>query len=214
MGVKALLAVGAAVCLVASGGLFVEAWRSTTADRHLVPAAITRIPLAPPVTSPPMTILSTDPSSTVPLTVSRPVTVTVPAVGLSAGIVPVGLDGNGQIDVPAPSLAGWYQPGPAPGAVGPAVLVGHVDTRSGAAVFYRLTAARPGDEIDVGRADGSQSHFVISAVTTVKKAAFPADAVFARTSGAAIRLITCTGPFNPRSHHYVDSLIVWGTATA
>jgi sortase (surface protein transpeptidase) len=142
------------------------------------------------------------------------VTVTVPAVGLSARVVPIGLDGKGQIEMPAPSVAGWYRVGPAPGAIGPAVLVGHVDSRSGAAVFYRLTAVRAGDEIDVARADGSQSHFAVSAVTAVKKTAFPSDAVFAPTPGAAIRLITCTGAFNPRSHHYVDSLIVWATATA
>jgi hypothetical protein len=81
-------------------------------------------------------------------------------------------------------------------------------------VFYRLTAARAGDEIDVVRADGSRSRFVISEVTVVNKAAFPSDAVFAPTPDAAIRLITCTGVFNPRSHHYIDSLIVWGAATA
>ena len=133
--------------------MFVQAWRSTAADRHLVPAAVTRIPLPPPPVTAPS--VSSDPTPTMPLTVSRPVTVR--AVGLSAAVVPVGLDGNGQIDVPDPSLAGWYQPGPAPGAIGPAVLVGHVDTRSGGAVFYKLTAARPGDEIDVVRADGSQS---------------------------------------------------------
>jgi sortase (surface protein transpeptidase) len=98
--------------------------------------------------------------------------------------------------------------------MGPAVLVGHVDSRSGAAVFYRLTAVRAGDEIDVVRADGSRSRFVISGVTVVEKAVFPSDAVFAATPDAAIRLITCTGAFNPRSHHYVDSLIVWGAATA
>jgi sortase (surface protein transpeptidase) len=133
---------------------------------------------------------------------------------LSAAVVPIGVDGKGQLQVPGPSVAGWYGLGPAPGAMGPAVLVGHVDTRSGAGVFYRLTAARAGDEIDVVRADGSRSRFVISGVTVVEKAAFPSDAVFAATRDAAIRLITCTGAFNPRSHHYVDSLIVWGAAAA
>jgi sortase (surface protein transpeptidase) len=134
----------------------------------------------------------------------------VPAVGLSARVVPVGLSGQGQLEVPAPTVAGWYRLGPAPGAVGAAVIVGHVDTYTGPAIFYRLTAVRPGDDVVVVRADGSESRFVISGVTVVRKAAFPSKAVFGPTEGAAIRLITCTGPFNPNSRHYLDSLIAWG----
>lgn len=112
--------------------------------------------------------------------------------------------------MPTPSLAGWYSLGPAPGALGPAVLVGHVDTYKGPAVFYRLTGVRPGDRVQVARADGSRSSFIITKVTVVGKTAFPAKAVFGPTANAAIRLITCTGPFNPASRHYVDSLIAWG----
>jgi sortase (surface protein transpeptidase) len=138
--------------------------------------------------------------------------VKIPAVGLSAKIVPIGLNALGQIEMPAPTLAGWYRLGPAPGAVGPAVIVGHVDTHTGPAVFYRLTGVRAGEMVDVVRADGSHSRFVISGVTEVKKAVFPSAAVFGPTSGATIRLITCTGPFDPTSRHYLDSLIVWGAA--
>ncbi len=138
--------------------------------------------------------------------------VAIPAVGLSAQVVPIGVNAVGQIEMPAPVVAGWYRLGPAPGAVGPAVIVGHVDTYQGAAVFYRLTGVRTGEQIDVLRADGSQARFVISRVTEVKKTAFPSTAVFGPTSGPTIRLITCTGPFNPTSRHYVDSLIVWGVA--
>jgi hypothetical protein len=93
------------------------------------------------------------------------------------------------------------------------VIVGHVDNYKGPAIFYRLTAVRAGDEVVVVRADGTRSRFVISAVTVVRKAAFPSTAVFAPTSTASIRLITCTGTFDPRSRHYVDSLIAWGVAT-
>ena len=138
----------------------------------------------------------------------------VPAVGLWAPVVPVGLTAEGRMEVPAPSLAGWYRPGPAPGAIGPAVLVGHVDSRAGPAVFYRLTGVRAGEDIEVIHADRSRSHFRVIAVTVINKAAFPSQAVFGPTPKATIRLITCTGPFDPSSRHYVDSLIVWGAATA
>jgi sortase (surface protein transpeptidase) len=110
-------------------------------------------------------------------------------------------------------MAGWYRLGSAPGAIGPAVIVGHVDTYKGPAVFYRLTAVRPGDQVLVVRADRSRARFVITRVTTVNKAAFPTTAVFAPTPAASIRLITCTGTFNLHSRHYVDSLIAWGVAT-
>jgi Sortase domain len=200
MGVKTLAAV-AVVCLVVAGGCFVEASRSA-GQRHLVPfRAADPTTTTPPTSTPPM-----------PAPVAPPVSVAIPAVGLSARVVPIGLNAVGQIEMPAPVVAGWYRLGPAPGAVGPAVIVGHVDTYQGAAVFYRLTGVRTGEEIDVLRADGSHARFVISGVTEVKKTAFPSTAVFGRTSRATIRLVTCTGPFNPTSRHYVDSLIIWGVA--
>jgi sortase (surface protein transpeptidase) len=135
-------------------------------------------------------------------------------VGIDATVVPVGLDQAGRMEIPPPSLAGWYRLGPAPGAVGPAVLVGHVDSRTGPAVFFRLRGVRVGDEVTVKREDGSSSRFVVTGVTVVNKAAFPSRAVFGPTGQAGIRLVTCTGPFDPSSGHYVDALIVWGTATA
>jgi hypothetical protein len=204
MGVKTLAAL-AAVCLVVAGACFAEASRSA-GQRHLVPFRAAYTPVDPTTTTPPTT------APPIPAPVAPPVAVTIPAVGLSARVVPIGLNAAGQIEMPAPALAGWYRRGPAPGAVGPAVIVGHVDTYQGAAVFYRLTGVRTGEDIDVLRADGSHARFVISGVTEVKKTAFPSTAVFGPTSGATIRLITCTGPFNPTSRHYVDSLIVWGVA--
>jgi hypothetical protein len=204
MGVKTLAAL-AAVCLVVAGACFAEASRSA-GQRHLVPFRAAYTPVDPTTTTPPTT------APPIPAPVAPPVAVTIPAVGLSARVVPIGLNAAGQIEMPAPVLAGWYRLGPAPGAVGPAVIVGHVDTYQGAAVFYRLTGVRTGEDIDVLRADGSHARFVISGVTEVKKTAFPSTAVFGPTSGATIRLITCTGPFNPTSRHYVDSLIVWGVA--
>jgi hypothetical protein len=204
--VKAFAAV-AAVCLVAAGASFFESYRAEAGQRHLVPARTS--PVA--VTTPPATTLATSP---LPVAVARPVQVDIPAVGLSAPVVPVGLNVAGQMVMPNPSVAGWYRLGPAPGAVGPAVIVGHVDTYKGAAVFYQLTAVRVGEEIVVVRADGGRSRFVITAVTVVRKAVFPTQDVFAPTPTASIRLITCTGTFDLRSRHYVDSLIVWGVAAS
>jgi hypothetical protein len=137
----------------------------------------------------------------------------VPAVGLSAVVVPVALTPDAAIAVPPPAVAGWYRLGPAPGAVGPAVLVGHVDSLAGPAVFYRLTAVHVGDLVVVVHADGARTSFSIFSVTQVPKSQFPTAAVFAPTNQAALRIITCTGEFDKASGQYRDSLIVWATAT-
>ena len=139
--------------------------------------------------------------------------VAIPAIGLSASVVPVGLDGTGHMQMPEPSVAGWYRPGTAPGVRGPAVLVGHVDSDHGPAVFYRLSGVRLGEKVQVVRADGSTSTYTIGKITVVSKTDFPSQAVFARTRRATIRLITCTGPFDTDTSGYGDSLIVWGHAT-
>jgi sortase (surface protein transpeptidase) len=142
---------------------------------------------------------------------SPPVRLVIPTIGLSTRLAPVGLTNKGHMQMPDPSVAGWYRLGP-PGVQGPTVLVGHVDSRHGPAVFYRLSGARPGETVRLVRADGSQARFIISKVTVVSKARFPSRAVFDPTARATIRLITCTGRFNPDTG-YADSLIVWGHAT-
>ena len=211
-GVLRALAIAA---ILVGASCFGAAWRSSARGRHLPnaarvdrpPAGSRMAPARPSTTSP--SILVPTPAVT---SVAPPVRVEVAAVGLSAAIVPVGLTAAGDMEVPAPSLAGWYQLGPAPGAIGPAVLVGHVDSRAGPAVFYRLTALHAGDIVVVVRADGSHTRFVISAVTVIGKAAFPLAAVFAPTAHPELRLVTCTGPFNPKSGHDTDSLLAWGSA--
>jgi hypothetical protein len=210
-GVKALAGLTVA-CLVAGGASFAEAYRATAGQRHLVPAPVVPVAVPPTTTPPTTTPPTTAPRLSLPIKVAPPVQVDIPAVGLAAPVVAVGLDTSRQLDIPAPSLAGWYRLGPAPGAIGPAVIVGHVDTYTGPGVFYRLTAVRTGDEVDIVHAGGARSRFVITAVTVVTKAAFPSAAVFAPTSGPTLRLITCTGAFNPTSRHYVDSLIAWARA--
>jgi sortase (surface protein transpeptidase) len=195
------------LCLVAAAGSFTMAWRSTDPQRHLIafhPVHESTAPARSPTRTHP----------TAPWSAAAPVSVAIPAIGLSARVVPVGLDLTGQLEIPGPSLAGWYQLGPAPGAQGAAVIVGHVDNYLGPAVFYRLTGIRPGDQVHIVRADGTRATFVISKVTTLKKTAFPTKEVFAPTTTATIRLITCTGPFNTSVRSYVDSLIAWGYATA
>ena len=94
----------------------------------------------------------------------RPVSIAIAAVGVDARVVPVGLRADGTMEVPAVDLAGWYEPGPRPGEAGPAVIVGHVDSRRGPAVFYRLGELRPGDRIVVGLQGGGARPFLVERV--------------------------------------------------
>jgi len=211
MQIKQSLGALTAACLVAALGCFAMAGRP--ADHfHLVP-------FADPASAG-LSDLSTSPRRGPPHRLARaarispPVRVAIPAIGLSAPVVPVGLDSAGRMKVPHPSVAGWYRPGTAAGVPRPAVLVGHVDGYHGPAVFYRLSGVRLGEKVLVVRADGSTSIFTIGRITVVSKTDFPSRAVFARRGPATIRLITCGGPFDTDTGSYADSLIVWGHATS
>lgn len=139
-----------------------------------------------------------------------PVRVRAPAVGIDAVLTRTGLDAVGGLAVPAdPSLAGWYEGGPAPGAPGPAVLAGHVDWAGRPAVFQGLHRLVPGDEVAVDRADGSTVRFAVDRVVQVGKDAFPTRGVYGPVPGAELRLITCGGAFDPVAGSYADNVVVF-----
>ncbi|WBB76429.1 class F sortase [Micromonospora sp. WMMD1128] len=146
---------------------------------------------------------------------STPARVVIPRIGVDAEIVPVATD-DGALEVPPlerPEVAGWYRPGPAPGQAGNAVLVGHVDTQRGPAVFFDLGRLRPGDTVRVVRADGRTAAFTVDGVGTYPKDRFPTERVYGGGAAARLRLITCGGRFNPRTGSYPDNIVVFATAT-
>jgi sortase (surface protein transpeptidase) len=123
---------------------------------------------------------------------------------------PLGLQGDGSLEVPTDfGRTGWYTGRPAPGEVGPAVIVGHVDSRRGPAVFYRLRQLRPGAEVVVHRGDGSRVTFVVQRSARHAKDSFPTAEVYGPTTERALRLVTCGGTFDRASLHYRDNVIVF-----
>jgi len=150
-----------------------------------------------------------------PLNPASPGRLQIPALGVSTTVVGLGLNADGSLQVPGNfSQAGWYRASPTPGALGPAVVVGHVDSAaSGPAVFYRLADLRPGDGITIQRADGSTAVFTVTGVREYPKDHFPTGLVYANTSDAALRLITCGGGFDAASGHYRDNIVVFATLT-
>jgi sortase (surface protein transpeptidase) len=141
--------------------------------------------------------------------VGRPVSIAIPAAGVQARVVPVGLRPDRTMEVPAVGLAGWYEVGPRPGEAGPAVIVGHVDSRSGPAVFFRLGELQRGDRILVGQAGGVARSFVVQRVERSAKEALPVERIWNRTRQPVLRLITCGGSFDRSTGHYRDNIVVY-----
>ena len=149
------------------------------------------------------------------LNASEPTQINVPAIELDSVLMQLGQNPDGTVQTPSldeASPAGWYTGSPTPGAIGPSVIVGHVDSRvQGRAVFYRLGEMRPGDEILVTRADETVAVFVVDGVEEYPKDDFPQFAVYGNTDHAGLRLITCGGEFNETTRTYPDNVVVFAS---
>jgi sortase (surface protein transpeptidase) len=142
---------------------------------------------------------------------SVPVALSIPAIGVRAPLQRLGQTADGELAVPAPGpkydWPGWYRYSPTPGSLGPAVIVGHVDSAAnGPSVFWRLGSLRPRDTVRVTRADGSVAIFTVDDVRRFRKTDFPSQLVYGNTNHAALRLITCGGPIV--GGHYRDNVVV------
>lgn len=125
---------------------------------------------------------------------------------------PLGLNEDKTIEVPSDYISvGWYKYSKTPGEIGPAIVLGHVDSYEGPAVFFRLKELVVGDDIYVDRADGSTAHFKVDAVETYKQAEFPTAVVYGETNYSALRLITCTGVYNHGTLEYSHNLVVFAS---
>ena len=149
-----------------------------------------------------------------PGTQYAPMWIRIPAIAVSAPVDPLGLNRDGTLEVPADfGRAGYYTGRPPPGATGPAIIVAHVDSTSGPAVFARLRNLKPGDAVTVTRADRTDVIFVIDRLESHPKNAFPTRAVYDPTPGATLRLITCGGAFDRKAGHYRDNVIAFAHYT-
>jgi sortase (surface protein transpeptidase) len=141
-----------------------------------------------------------------------PVRIRIPRIGVTSTLDRLGRARDGTIEVPARwEVAGWYELGPRPGEPGSAVILGHVDSKRGPAVFFRLRQLRPGDGIEVAGADGSVVRFVVERTAQFDKRRFPTDEVYYPTLTPALRLVTCGGEFDTAAGHYRSNVIVFAT---
>lgn len=162
------------------------------------------------------------PTTEQPAAIPVPFAVEIPAIEARSTLIPLGVTDHDCPDEPPclappptdePMQAGWFELGPEPGEVGPAVIAGHVDgigpdgRKGHPGIFAKLQALSPGDEVTVEDADGTLHRFSVYAVEKVPKDQFPTDRVYGRTPEPELRLITCGGEFE--GGHYVDNWVAW-----
>ena len=141
---------------------------------------------------------------------ARPVWLSVPAIGVRTSLTDLGLNKNDTLQVPASTaVAGWYTGSPRPGAVGSAIIAGHVDSYTGPGIFFWLRTLHPGERVYVGRADGTMAVFTITAVRMYTKDQFPSAAVYGAVPDAELRLITCGGVFDRSRGSYLSNVVVF-----
>jgi Sortase domain len=203
----AALAVVAGLLVMAAGAAGLALAPHPVAARRGTAAALAA-PLPAPLPAPvgPIAGVVRSQHAKVPL----PVALTIPAIGVQTSLIHLGLTAAGALAVPpSTAVAGWYTGSPRPGAIGPAVIAGHIDSHTGPGVFFHLPQLRPGDHVYVRRVDGTLAVFRVTAVRSYAKDRFPTLAVYGPTPDAELRLITCGGVFDPRLGSYLSNTVVY-----
>jgi sortase (surface protein transpeptidase) len=156
-----------------------------------------------------------DPAKAETASTATPVSVQIPSIHVNANLESLHKDSTGALAPPtAWDDAGWYADGVVPGQVGPAVIAGHVDSLTSAAVFFDLDELAAGDTIQVTMSDGSKLVFTVTTTEQASKHAFPTNDVYGSTPDPQLRLITCGGPYDPAWGHYSENLIVFAVLTS
>jgi sortase (surface protein transpeptidase) len=144
--------------------------------------------------------------------VARPVSLSIPLIGVHTRLITLGLTRDGSLQVPpTTSVAGWFTGSPRPGATGSAIIAGHINSYRGPGVFVRLDELRPGNRIYIQRSDGTTVKFRVTAVHRYLKNHFPTQTVYGATPDVELRLITCGGAFDSATGHYLSNVVIYAT---
>jgi sortase (surface protein transpeptidase) len=201
----AAIAFAAGLVVIVGGTAGLLLTRHPTPAMRPVAAGVAALPVpTSPIVAPPQ--------SAQPAPVASPVSLTIPLIGVKTNLITLGLAQGGGMQVPSSTtVAGWYTGSPRPGSIGSAIIVGHIDSKNGPAVFYRLPELRRGDDAFVKRADGTTAEFRVTAIQTYLKDRFPTGQVYGPTPDAELRLITCGGAFDYATGHYLSNIVVYAT---
>jgi hypothetical protein len=140
---------------------------------------------------------------------AQPIAVVIDDVSLWAPIRPVGLEPDGQMEIPDETEVGWYRYGASPGRPGATVLAAHVTWNDTIGPFYRLGALEPGAEVEVTLDDGTVRRYAVIERTMYRKTELPRDRIWRTSGDETLVLITCGGDFNPEIRRYRDNIVVY-----
>lgn len=179
------------------------------------PADAGEVPLATVIasTTPPVVVGPTvGPWSPAPARPAafRPDRVAIPKLHVAAPVRPVNVAAGGGLGVPDdPQVLGWWSSGAWPGAEeGTVVIDGHVDSaRLGAGALFALEMLTPGDVIML-HGNGHSRRYLVVARHIYRKSALPPE-TFATSGRPRLVVITCGGPFDRRTRHYRDNVVVY-----
>ena len=175
-----------------------------TTPSSVPPAALSGAPSPDPSTT-------TTTSTTLPPRVP-PAALAIEDLGISQGVIPVGLEDDGTMEVPDVSDIGWYLHGATPGRPGATVLVAHVWWNKTPGPFRRLGALEPGARIEVA-GDGDTVHeYTVVERTMYDKDSLPDD-LWRNSGPETLVLITCGGELNGATRRYEQNIVVYAVPT-
>ena len=182
-----------------------------------------------PVEEPTTTTLTRSPlaDSVVPLGSARydaadhvddraiPTSITIEGIGVTeAPVIDVGVEENGDMEIPGADSVGWYRFNATPGEAGSAVLAAHIAYNGDPGVFRYLADVEIGERVVVAFDDGTTSEFEIIELAQYDKQELPDDRVFAKDGEPILTLITCGGDFNRSLRSYVDNVVAYAVPIA
>jgi hypothetical protein len=144
----------------------------------------------------------------------RPASLTIDDLDLWGPIRGVGLEDDGQLEIPDETEIGWYRYGAAPGYEGATVLAAHVTWNGTIGPFHRLGDLDPGALVEVTLEDGSTRTYEVVERTMYNKDALPRDRIWRNTGDETLVLITCGGDFNPEIRRYRQNIVVYAVPVA
>jgi hypothetical protein len=186
---------------------------SATTESAVASPLTTEAPeAATPVISEAPAVVTPDIADEVPPTAPRrvPIGLRVESIDVSGFPVrDVGLEDDGQLEIPDETEIGWYKYGASAGQPGSTVLAAHVNWRGTQGPFAQLGAVEPGDEIEVTLDDGTTRTYVVTERTMYGKLELPRDRIWRRTGPEELVLITCGGEFNPEIRRFKSNIVVY-----
>ncbi|GEP34787.1 hypothetical protein NSZ01_25550 [Nocardioides szechwanensis] len=144
---------------------------------------------------------------------ARPEHLSIPSIGVATDLIRLGLNKDRTVEVPEnPARAGWFDQGPVPGQLGSSVVLGHVDSVDGPAVFHDLAQLEPGSTVEVSLVGGSVATFRVDRVATYANEDFPAQEVYAGDPARrALNLVTCGGEYDAARGGWQSNVVVFTT---